>query len=349
MEGIPPDGRAENAWPNADSLAALTGDDESEIVVLELTSTHLAYVSASPRHAVITALWPDHVELHGSEGRYIASKQRILGWQQPGDTAVLPAEELRLSAKSGVIPIRFSGDQPPKQGIGVRGGILVDQLGDRERVVCDLTRTPFAPHQWGNVAAAVATVRGALRVADSQGDALLTFAAPIWRGERIATVDGRPVFHNGMAATPAKASAFISELPDQASVLIVGGLFESEQGPVHSSPAETRLLRAACREIARTARRVVLVGPAAARIAPKLAEAGCNEVAIGPDLHWATAEALRDLEGVEMIAWVPAFPVDLADRERFAQLVVTAARKAGRTWVAASAVDNASTQSRAGS
>ena len=68
-----------------------------------------------------------------------------------------------------------------------------------------------------------------------------------------------------------------------------------------------------------------------------LAEAGARGVTIGPDLHWATTEALRDLAGVGQIAWVPGFPVDLGDRERFGELVAMAARTAGIEWAPAGA------------
>ena len=68
-----------------------------------------------------------------------------------------------------------------------------------------------------------------------------------------------------------------------------------------------------------------------------LAEAGARGVMIGPDLHWATTEALRDLAGVGQIAWVPGFPVDLSDRERFGELVATASRTAGLEWAPAGA------------
>ena len=43
-------------------------------------------------------------------------------------------------------------------------------------------------------------------------------------------------------------------------------------------------------------------------------------------------EALRDLDGAQCVAWVPAYPVDLADRERFADLVAAAA---GPRWAPA--------------
>ncbi|MGI9187438.1 MAG: Mur ligase family protein [Gaiellales bacterium] len=304
---VPPTGRAENAWPSADTLADLADGRTPDVLVLELTSTHLAYMSASPTIAVVTSLGADHAELHGGEGRYFATKQRILVHQEPGDTAVLPRDTAALVPRTGVQVIRFDDADPQAQA----------------------SRVP--PHHRSNVACAVAVVRDALGVDVEQED-IDTFRLPAWRGECIGRIGDVAVFHDGMAATPMKAAAFVRALPDRSSVLIVGGLADMDHGPVHASPAEQRLLREACVEFARAAQRIVLIGPAAARVAPLLAQAGAVDVQIGPDLHWAAAETMRDLEGVGQIAWVPAFPVELQDRERFADLISSAARGAGRDW-----------------
>jgi len=328
---LPPVGRAENAWPNADTLALLAGGPVPELFVLELTSTHLAYMSTSPRHAVVTALWPDHIELHGGEGRYIAAKQKIFARQRVGDTAVLPAREQRIAPKPGVAAVQFCGDAPPERGVGVVGGVVIERFGDGEHVVCDLSRTRIAPHLWGNVAAAVATVRGALGLEGDLADAIETFDLPAWRGESIGVVDGRPVFHDGMAATPAKAAAFLRALPDASAVVIAGGLDDLGQGRVHDSPAERRMLVEVCAEAARVASRIILFGPASARIAPLIAGAGADRVEVGADLHWAVGAAIADLDGADSVVFVPGFPVSLEDRERLPQLLEVAA---GDRWQA---------------
>lgn len=304
---IPPTGRAENAWPSADTLADLIDGRSPDVLVVELTSTHLAYMSTSPSTAVVTSLGADHAELHGGEGRYFATKQRILIYQEPGDTAVLPDDAPALVPREGVHVIRFDATEP---------------LAIASRV---------APHLRSNVACAVAVVRDALG-ADVEQDDIDSFVIPAWRGECIGRTGDVAVFHNGMAATPSKAAAFVRELPDQSSVLIIGGLADMDNGLVHASPAEQRLLREACEEFARVAQSIVLIGPAAAQVAPLLAQAGAGNVQIGPDLHWAAAEAMRELEGVGQIVWVPAFPVELQDRERFADLISGAAQSAGREW-----------------
>ena len=304
---IPPTGRAENAWPSGDTLADLVAGRRPDVLVLELTSTHLAYMSASPDTAVVTSLAPDHAELHGGEGRYIAAKQRILVHQQPGDAAVLPAGADVLVPREGVRVVRFDADA---DGSGLPG---------------------IAPHLRPAAICAVAVVRDALG-ADVEPDDIAAFRAPAWRGEAIGAIGDVAVHHDGMAATPAKAAAFARLLPDRSAVLIVGGLAETDGGAVHAGAGEQRLLREACAELARAAQRVLLIGPAAAQVAPLLAQAGAERVEIGPDLHWAAGAALADLEGVGWIAWTPAFPVPLEDRERFAGLIAAAALRAGLEW-----------------
>ncbi|MGA0122937.1 MAG: Mur ligase family protein [Gaiellales bacterium] len=326
---VPPTGRAENAWPSAETLELLAAGDVPDLLVLELTSTHLAYVTTSPAHAVVTALWPDHVELHGGEGRYIAAKQRILSRQPDGATAVLPAGETRIAGKPGVRTTRFAGAGAVAGGVGVLDGILEDATRDASVVLADLERLPIAPYLWGNVAAAVACVRSSLLLDVAVDEVLEAHAQPAWRGEEIGRVGGTAILHNGMAATPAKAAAFMRGAGDRSLTVIIGGLDSSTAGPVHSSAAEERMLRDACAETARVAERAVLVGPAAARVAPLLAAAGLERVAVGPDLHWAVGEAMRDAGRAQAIAWVPMFPVELADREACAGRGAGAARAVG--------------------
>ncbi len=42
-----------------------------------------------PEIAVVTCLWPDHAELHGSVEAYVAAKRRIVAFQGPDDVALL--------------------------------------------------------------------------------------------------------------------------------------------------------------------------------------------------------------------------------------------------------------------
>jgi UDP-N-acetylmuramoylalanine--D-glutamate ligase len=63
----PEPGVSGNLWPDATLLPALAWP---EPLLLELTSSHLAFCGASPHIAVVTSFWPDHLELHGSLDAY---------------------------------------------------------------------------------------------------------------------------------------------------------------------------------------------------------------------------------------------------------------------------------------
>ncbi len=81
--------RAANAWPDADLYERAPLLEPPAVLIAELTSTHLAWMSTSPEIAVVTCLWPDHAELHGSVEAYVAAKRRIVAFQGPDDLALL--------------------------------------------------------------------------------------------------------------------------------------------------------------------------------------------------------------------------------------------------------------------
>lgn len=99
--------RAANAWPDADLYERVPLLEPPAVLIAELTSTHLAWMRTSPAIAVVTCLWPDHAELHGSVEAYVAAKRRIVAFQQPGDVALLgPGVPFEGPGRN----VRFAGD-----------------------------------------------------------------------------------------------------------------------------------------------------------------------------------------------------------------------------------------------
>lgn len=326
----PGDGRAQNAWPGAESLTAVTARTTPDYRVLELTSTHLAYMHASPTVAVVTALWPDHLELHGGLDAYVSAKRRILAAQRPGDRAVLPVGEERIAPNPGVEVLRFDPDGAAAPAVvGWRGDRLVARTGAGERAVWEggeLSRSRRAC-----LAAAVCACLAVERIPGPEVVDAALAALPRWRGETIGRVDGTGIVHDGMAATPAKARAAMERFANHSVVVIVGGETDSTAGPVHATPAEQRLLEDAGREIERVATAVVAYGPAAERCAALLGNWE-GEFVVGPDLAWAVDAAIARRQGAEAVLWSPMFPVALEDRERFDDLARRAADAQGAAW-----------------
>ncbi|MCU0309075.1 MAG: Mur ligase family protein [Thermoleophilia bacterium] len=315
-------GRAANAWPDhtlVDAPAPPGG-----WLVAELTSTHLCAMdlpAGVPQVAVVTALWPDHVELHGSVAAYLAAKRRILAGQAPGGWAVLPADpdvRAALGAPApGVRVAEFSPDGPVPRGAGVAGGRLVACWDGVRHDLGDLAALlPPGPHPAPVLAACTAALCAGVP-AERIPDGLRAMPALPHR-RRTGAVQGRVVVDDTMAATPAKARAALGGHPDRSLVLVSGGEDHPGGGPaVHADPAERALLAGACREAVRAARLIVLFGPAAARLARHLPGDRLVRAAGAED---ALRRAVAAARPGDTVLVAPMFPMAQRDREAVARL-----------------------------
>jgi UDP-N-acetylmuramoylalanine--D-glutamate ligase len=128
--------RAANAWPDAALYELAPHLRPPAVVIAELTSTHLVWMSTSPAIAVVTCLWPDHAELHGSVAAYVAAKRRIVQFQEPGDVALLgPGVPFTGPGRN----VRFDGD--PADAVAAELGVPVVDVPD-----------PDLPHRFRDVA-----------------------------------------------------------------------------------------------------------------------------------------------------------------------------------------------------
>ena len=314
--------RAGNLWPTADLLARLADPraGRETTLLLELTSSHLAFMRSSPSLAAVISFWPDHLELHGSLHRYRDAKEHIVRQQRPGDRVVVNADD----DSAGFVHATPAGVWEISLDRSVERGAFLDE--ERGIVVTDgTTQTALGhieaatPHPANLVAAAaIATAAGAVPAAIATGVA--EAIAPPWRAQPSGTLGGIPVVDDGMAATPTKAAATLARFPPSSVVLIAGGLTDAGGGSVHAAPAELALLEQACDVIARIARVVVLFGSAAPRLAPLL-ERRHVELIEEKDLPAAVAAAAQRTADASTVVFAPLFPVTLGDRALFGDLV----------------------------
>ena len=128
--------RAANAWPDAALYELAPLLEPPAVVIAELTSTHLAWMSTSPEIAVVTCLWPDHAELHGSVEAYRAAKRRIVAFQGPEDLALLgPGVSFEGPGRN----VRFDGD--PAAAVAAALGLGTVAVPD-----------PALPHRFAELA-----------------------------------------------------------------------------------------------------------------------------------------------------------------------------------------------------
>lgn len=273
--------RARNLWPTCSLLSA----ELSSWVVAELTSSHLAFCHRSPRVAVITSFWPDHVELHGSLDAYRAAKERLFRWQCASDVAVLPHDHPAAAALAAASPARrvwFSGSPIPGGGVWPEGDGI--QVGGEQ---IPLERFPEPLRSGAGLRcllAALATawaVRGQIVSVPS-----LELPPHRWGADQT------------MAATPRKALALLRP----GTSLVAGG----NLGKVHSSAEERPFLEEWLEAIRSRCVSVDLFGDAGSWLSSR----------VGGTVHAGVLDAVRaaSLRGGRVLV-APGFPMAQEDRE----------------------------------
>ena len=300
--------RAGNLWPTRELLPPPTDG----VVLMELTSSHLCFTTRSPRVAVITCFWPDHLELHGTLARYRAAKEAIVRRQGADDVVVVNEGDADAAAIADRSPGRrfgFSTTGEVDAGAFVHGKeiVLRDPAGDRSFRMPPRLDGPRLQALLGAAATALATgaLPGTLRPPE----------APPFRGAHVGRLGRTELIDDGMAATPAKTASSLERYGDGSVVLVSGGELESAGLRVHSSREEQRLLEHACAEARRVARLVVLFGPAAAHLAPHFDP---TRTLVAPTVEEAIALASCHAEGAKVLVVSPMFPLSLEERERIA-------------------------------
>ena len=227
--------RAGNLWPTAELLEA----PDTGITVMELTSSHLCFTTRSPTIAVVTAFWPDHLELHGSLDRYRSAKEAIVRRQGPADVVIANEDDTDAIAIASLSPGRrlgFSLTGAVQEGAYLDGDSLVVRAAGVERL---LRPPPGLDHQRLQALLAALAVGVAVGAAPTVVESL---PRPPFRAVEIGRLGGTTLVDDGLAATPAKTAAALRGYDADSVVLVAGGELASAGLSVHASPEEERLL-----------------------------------------------------------------------------------------------------------
>lgn len=79
--------------------------DPEEIFVIELSSYMLEDIEYSPNIAVMTNLFPEHMDYHGGVANYYAAKKNIFKFQKPGNFAIKAPFHEKIPLKKSEIPL----------------------------------------------------------------------------------------------------------------------------------------------------------------------------------------------------------------------------------------------------
>lgn len=189
----------------------------TELAIVELSSYQIADLETGPEVAVITNLFREHTDWHGSEETYRADKLRLLGL--PGvRAAVVNAREERLldAVGPGIATILYG--QPGGWDAGP-GGVTL-----RGELVVAVSALPLrGEHNALNLCAALAALSAAGIATPRLPDALRGFKGLPHRLEVVAERDRVTWIDDSISTTPESTLAALASFADRAIVLLAGG------------------------------------------------------------------------------------------------------------------------------
>jgi UDP-N-acetylmuramoylalanine--D-glutamate ligase len=250
-----------NVGTAASSIVGSVTSDAT--VVCEVSSFQLEDSEAfAPEEAVLLNLAPDHLDRHGSYGRYVAAKLRIFANQGPGDLAVIP-DDLAIDAPGGADDlggaaerIRFgSGEQAT---LSLRQGTL---RWRGEPVIAAREISLRGEHNRANAMAAAAACLTRGIDADAVARGLASFQGVVHRLELIRVRDGVSYVNDSKATNV--ASTLVAVRSYERGVHLIAGGRGKQQDFAPLAPV-----------VAERCAAVYLIGEAADELATALAPAG---------------------------------------------------------------------------
>jgi UDP-N-acetylmuramoylalanine--D-glutamate ligase len=292
-----------------------------DLVVLELSSFQLWWLRGTglaPRVALLTNLFPDHLDRHGTLAEYAAAKRVMFDQQRPGDVAVLPADDEAVAAHG------FLGAGAARRVLFGRGAAY--RL-DGPAIVgpgLDAPRDLSGMRLWGahNRRNALAAAAAALQVPGTTWDHVLRGAleqaALPHRLAPVAEVAGVLYVDDSNATTPESALEGLKAVPRPAIVLVGGKPKGVDVTPLIEG-------------LAQHAKAVVTIGTSGPEVAARLA--GRIPVAPGgADLDAAVRAAARLAVPGDAVLLSPGFSSldqHLSFAERGARFAAAVKRLAG--------------------
>ena len=314
-----------NLCPNYEILNALPRMSDADFVVCELTSVYLSYMKTSPKIAVITNLWPEHLEWHGTMQAYVTAKQTILRYQGSDDWAIMNSDDQLVHEHFEPVcrgRVAYFGLKDPGQSncVFVTNGSIRARWNGKERDIVSTERLSVEYAFIGNALAAVAAVEAAGIESPLVGRALETFPGVHLRREFVGEVGGVRVINDGMAGSPVKVRVGLETFTDKSVVLIAGGAATFPTEVLHSSSEARAQLEDLGGVISRKTVAVILFGEGGSILRQLLIRQGYTEEALveAEDLCDATAKAAYVAEKGAVVVFAPLFNVPRELRSEFA-------------------------------
>ena len=279
-----------------DSLAEI---NDQTLLVLELSSFQMEAFhqhQVSPHWAVITNIFPDHLNYHGSMAEYINAKRGICAYQTDADFILLNRHNPVTTAEEFLA--------------GLKGQVIYFSHLD---LPSDLETTLVGEHNLDNLAAGW-KLGQLFNLTDAvMRRVIKDFQAPPYRLQLVKDYRGVRIYNDSTATNPGAAIASIKAVPN--SIVIVGG---TDKGLAYDELAETLATAAA--------KIFFLDGPATTKLLQVLQDSPKN-MGVYDDLEILLREVLAMAQPGDTVLFSPGaasfnmFKNEFDRGEKFNQLV----------------------------
>ncbi|MCC8043467.1 MAG: UDP-N-acetylmuramoyl-L-alanine--D-glutamate ligase [Oscillospiraceae bacterium] len=199
---------------------------ENDVAVVELSSFQLISMRKSPQTAVVTNIYPDHLNVHKDMEEYVCAKKNLLLHQTAFSRTVLNMDNLGTKALADTVRgdlYMFSRREVPQRGafLDSQGYLCFTDNGCTERLFSkDDIRIPGL-HNVENYLAAIAALHGRV-TADDMRYTAMNFGGVEHRIEFVRELEGVKYYNDSIATSPASVIAGLNAF-SQKLIVIAGG------------------------------------------------------------------------------------------------------------------------------
>jgi UDP-N-acetylmuramoylalanine--D-glutamate ligase len=200
-------------------FAAAEGLEEDTVIVVELSSHQLEYMTVSPRYGVLLNIHEEHLDHYGTMERYVAAKQHIYTNQRPGDRLFCNIEN---EPEAGGTQAEVTRIGAAMSGAEIQVSESSIRYGEQEVLIQPKQMKLVGKHNYFNIAAAYGVCRE-FQVSDSVFlEALASYEPLPHRLQFVATVDGVDFYDDSISTICETTIQALESLPNTDTVLIGG-------------------------------------------------------------------------------------------------------------------------------
>lgn len=229
-----------------------------DVIVIELSSFQLMDMDVSPDIAVVTNIYPDHLNVHKSYDEYQEAKKNIFKYQNKKGVVILNKDNditYSFAKEAQGKLILFSSKEKLENGyIYDRDDETIKfcQDGIRRHILKKSDIKLRGIHNYENICAALAATASLVSV-EKQTEAIKAFNGVEHRLEFVRELDGVKYYNDSIGTSPASTIAGLNAF-DENIILLAGG---SDKGLDYKEVGET---------IAKKVGTLILTGPTSEKI-----------------------------------------------------------------------------------